>query len=201
MQEWLAKREQAAEDPLSKAKGRVPWLGCYCAVCSPVIMKMASCKGCLGVAGGGHSCGVLSQMTGRFSKEAKAFMVIKRTHEAMTEQGAITEWRRKVMIDKEAHKELCKLESQKRKQDREQAELDAFNDIKGVKNAAQEMADDLFEAKHLQESPAKVQRLAGLSSASEEQLAIPSFERLPYQTCPKCSYDIGYMRDKFRENL
>ena len=39
---------------------------------------MANCKGCLGVAaGGGHSCGVLSKMTGRFSKEAKAFMVIK----------------------------------------------------------------------------------------------------------------------------
>ena len=32
-------------------------------------------------AGGGHSCGVLSQMTGKFSKEAKAFMVIKIIHE------------------------------------------------------------------------------------------------------------------------
>ena len=55
VQEWLAKKEQAAEDPLSKAKGRVPWLGCYCAVCSPYIIKMANCKACLGVAaGGGH---------------------------------------------------------------------------------------------------------------------------------------------------
>ena len=45
-----------------------------------------------------------------------------------------------------------------------------------------------------------MRRLAGLSSASEERLAIPSFERLPYQNCPKCNYDIGYMRDKFREN-
>ena len=162
---------------------------------------MANCKGCLGVAaGGGHSCGVLSQMTGRFSKEAKAFMVIKIIHEEMTEKGAVTEWRRKVMIDQQAHKELAKLETQKRKIDREQAELDACNDIKGIKNAAQEMADDLFEAKHFQQSPAKMQRLAGLSSASEERLAIPSFERLPYQNCPKCNYDIGYMRDKFRED-
>ncbi|CAE7881927.1 unnamed protein product [Symbiodinium sp. KB8] len=45
VQEWLAKKEQAAEDPLRKAKGRVPWLGCYCDVCSPYIVKMANCKG------------------------------------------------------------------------------------------------------------------------------------------------------------
>ena len=71
-----------------------------------------------GLGGGGHSCGVLSQMTGRFSKEAKAFMVIKIIHEEMTEKGAVTEWRRKVMIDQQAHKELAKLETQKRKIDR-----------------------------------------------------------------------------------
>ena len=122
-----------------------------------------------GLGGGGHSCEVLSQMTGRFSKEAKAFMVIKIIREEMTEKGAVTEWRRKVMIDQQAHKELAKLETQKRKIDRKQAELDACNDIKGIKNAAQEMADDLFEAKHFQQSPAKMQRLAGLSSASEER--------------------------------
>ena len=111
----------------------------------------------------------------RFSKEAKAFMVIEIIHEEMTEKGAVTEWRRKVMIDQQSHKELAKLETQKRKIDREQAELDACNDIKGIKNAAQEMADDLFEAKHFQQSPAKMQRLAGLSSASEERLAIPVY--------------------------
>ena len=127
-------------------------------------------------------------------------MVMKISHEEMTEKGAITEWRRKQMIDKEAHQELAKMETQKRKMEREQAELDACNDIKGIKDAAQEMADDLFEAKHFQQSPAKMQRLAGLGSASEEQLAIPSFERLPYQNCPKCNYEIGYMRDKLREN-
>ncbi|OLQ12887.1 hypothetical protein AK812_SmicGene3149 [Symbiodinium microadriaticum] len=111
---------------------------------------------------------VLSWGDPEFSKEAKAFMVIEIIHEEMTEKGAVTEWRRKVMIDQQSHKELAKLETQKRKIDREQAELDACNDIKGIKNAAQEMADDLFEAKHFQQSPAKMQRLAGLSSASEE---------------------------------
>ena len=198
VQEWLARQEQAAEDPLSKAKGRVPWLGCYRQVCSRHIMKMATCKACLGN-GGGHSCKVLSQMSGRFGTEAKAFMVMKISHEEMTEQGAITEWLRKQMIDKEAHKELAKQETRKRRMEREQAELDAFNDSQGIKDAAQEMADDLFEAKHLQHSPAKMQRLAGLGSASEEQIALPSFEQLPYQNCPNCNYEIGYMRDKFRE--
>ncbi|CAE7718530.1 unnamed protein product, partial [Symbiodinium necroappetens] len=187
VQEWLAKKEQAAEDPLSKAKGRVPWLGCYCAVCSPYIIKMANCKACLGAAaGGGHSCKVLSQMSGRFSREAKAFMVMKISHEEMTEQGAISEWRRKQMIDKEAHKELAKMETQKRKIEREQAELDASNSACSRSSFASgspfwpEMADDLFEAKHFQQSPAKMQRLAGLGSASEEHLAIPSFERLRF---------------------
>ena len=197
LRDMLAKKEQAAEDPVSKAKGRLPWLGCYCDVCLPSIMKMAICKGCL--VGGGHTCGVLTQMSGRFSKEAKAFMVVKRTHDAMSEQAAITDWRRKVNIDKEAHKELSKMETLKRKQDREQAELDAWNDVNKMKSAAQEMAEDLFEAKHSEPSPSKKQRLAGLSATCEEQLAIPSFERLPYQTCPKCGYDVGFMRDKFRD--
>ena len=87
LRDMLAKKEQAAEDPVSKAKGRLPWLGCYCDVCLPSIMKMAICKGCL--VGGGHTCGVLTQMSGRLSKEAKAFMVVKRTHDAMSEQAQL----------------------------------------------------------------------------------------------------------------
>ena len=80
-------------------------------------------------------------------------------------------------------------ETLKRKQDREQAKLNAFNDINKVKSAAQEMAEELFEAKHHQQSPAKMQRLAASGSTTEDQLAIPSVERLPYQSCPKCGYD------------
>ena len=53
----LQKIEEAlrrGEDKVSKAAGRLKWLKCQCATCTPLILKCGSCLGCIRESGAAH---------------------------------------------------------------------------------------------------------------------------------------------------